>query len=258
MLTKEKTDEFELFERLKSGDKSARNEIIERNMGLVVSTALKFSKTYMVELEDLIQEGVIGLIIAIEKFDYTKGFKFSTFAVPYIKQKIQRYIWKQSKTVHVSAKDYLKLNKIYSLEQKYGDISVEDIAAKMGLKEDKAAELLTLKAPIISLNQSFVEDGVDLIDVIPDEQSESEISKEHEMKELKEKLEESFRILTEAERKVLKLRYGLEGPAMTQREIAENLKVSKQRIWQLEKTALRKLQRNRHVRKMLQDFLYEN
>ena len=255
MIVKEKTDEFELFERLKNGDKSARNEIIERNMGLVVSTALKFLKTYGAELEDLIQEGIIGLITAVERFDYTKGFKFSTFAVPYIKQKIQRYIWKQSKAVHVSAKTYSKLNKIYFLEEKYNNLTVENVVAEMGLDKNRALELLALRFPAVSLNQPLIENGEDLIDIIPDEQSE--ISKEYEERELKEKIEESFKALTEMEQKVIKMRYGLEGPIMTQRQIAEKLGVTKQRIWQIEKTAIKKLQNNRRIKKLLKDFLYD-
>lgn len=263
VLTKGKNIEFELFEKAKNGDKRARNEIVERNIGLAVSVAVKFAKSYGTELEDLIQEGFIGLLTAIDKFDYTKGYKFSTYAVYYIRQKIQKYIWKHSKTLRLSAGAYRKLNQIFAiqteLEQIDGKASLEEISNITGLKIEEVAELLNLKNPVISLNQpvqnDFQENEEELINLIPD--SEDEVDKELKQQELKHALEEALKTLPEREREIIKMRYGLTGKIMTLNEVASIYGITKQRAGQIEKRALRRLKSNKRVKKILTDFLEE-
>ncbi|HHY79155.1 MAG TPA: sigma-70 family RNA polymerase sigma factor [Thermoanaerobacter sp.] len=259
ILTKKQDDELELFKRLKNGDKSARNKIVEKNIGLAVNTALKYSRAYGIELEDLVQEGIIGLIEAAEKFDYTKGFKFSTFAVYYIKQKIHHYFQKYANQVSFSRTGYEKIKKIHSLEQYSENFSVEEIAEITGLKEEDVIAVLPLQNPLLSLNQSFAEDNTELSEAISDERSEEEIIKRYEMQELKKILKQALETLNESERKVLKLRFGLteDGVALNQRQISKILGVTKQRVWRIEKKALEKLQKNWRIKKVLKDFLYE-
>ncbi|MBE3578967.1 MAG: sigma-70 family RNA polymerase sigma factor [Caldanaerobacter subterraneus] len=261
VLTKEKTDEFELFERLRNGDKKARDEIVEKNIGLVVSIAANFSKAYGVELDDLIQEGFIGLLAAIEGFDHTKGYRFSTYAVFYIKQKIQRYIWGRSRTMHLPVKTYQKLNQVLSaqlkLEQVKGEAFPEEIAEETGMKTEEVVNLLSLKNPAVSLNQQLYEDdNTELIDVILDGQSENEIDRSYSLEELRKILKECLKALPEKERSVLEMRYGLNGTPMTLKQIAEILNISKQRAGQIEKRALQRLRNSRKVKNALLDFLY--
>lgn len=262
VLTKEKTDEFELFEKLRNGDKKAKDEIVERNIGLVISTAASFARFYGIESDDLIQEGFIGLLAAIEGFDHTRGYRFSTYAVPYIRQKIQRYIWGRSKTIHFPIKTYQKLNQISSaklkLEQVKGEVSPEEIADETGLTTDEVVNLLNLKNPAISLNQQLNEDyDTELLDIIPDKQSENEINKSYALEELKKVLKECLETLPERERSVLEMRYGLTGTPMTLKQIAEIFNVSKQRIREIEKRALKRLKDNKKVKNALLDFLHD-
>ncbi|MBT1278935.1 sigma-70 family RNA polymerase sigma factor [Thermoanaerobacter sp. CM-CNRG TB177] len=258
----EKSKEIELFERLKRGEKKAKDEIVERNRGLVISIAVNFSKTYGVELDDLIQEGFIGLLTAIEKFDYTKGYKFSTYAVPYIRQKIQRYIWERSKIIHFPIKTYQKLNQILSaqlrLEQIRGEVPLEEIVKETGIKIEEVVSLLNLKNSGVSLNQQLNEDyNTELLDIISDEQIENEIDRSYSLKELRKILKECLKALPDRERSVLEMRYGLNGEPMTLKEAAKKLNISKQRVGQIEKRALQRLRDNKKVKNALLDFLHK-
>ncbi|SFE02177.1 RNA polymerase primary sigma factor [Thermoanaerobacter thermohydrosulfuricus] len=261
VLTKEKISEFELFEKAKNGDERARNEIVERNIGLAVSVAVKFAKSYGTELEDLIQEGFIGLLTAIDKFDYTKGYKFSTYAVHYIRQRIQKYIRRYSKTLRLPANAYKKINQIFAaqaeLEQTDGEASIKEISDITGLKTGEVAELLKLRNPVISLNQPIQnhsqENEEELINLIPD--SEDEVDKELMQQELKHALEEALKTLPEKEQEIIKMRYGLTGKIMTLNEVAGIYGITKQRAGQIEKRALRRLKSDKRVKKILTDFL---
>ena len=262
VLTKEKTDEFELFERLRNGDKKARDEIVERNTGLVINIAVNFSKAYGVELDDLIQEGFIGLLAAIEGFDHTKGYRFSTYAVFFIKQKIQRYIWGRSRTIHLPIKTYQKLNQVLlaqlKLEQVKGETFPEEIAEETGMKTEEVVHLLNLKKPAVSLNRQLNEDyDTELLDIILDEQSKDEIDRSYTLEELRRVLRECLKTLPEKERSVLEMRYGLNGKPMTLKQIAKILNISKQRAGQIEKRALQRLRNNKKVKNALLDFLHD-
>lgn len=259
----EKNEEIELFKRLKRGDKKARGEILERNTGLVVNIALNFSRVYGIDMEDLVQEGLIGLLTAADRFDYTKGYKFSTYAVPYIKRNILRYVQKNMKAVSISVHAYRKVGRVSAaqlkLEQSRGEASLEEISRETGLPVNEVEVLISLREPVISLNQEIGEEAdIELLDVIPDEQSEEEIYREYFKEELKKALDESFKILSERERRVLEMRYGLNGlngKPLKLREIAEILNISTQRVRDIESSALGKLRNSYRAKKLLIDFL---
>jgi RNA polymerase primary sigma factor len=263
MLTKEKSDELELFKKLKSGDKKARDKIVEKNIGLVVNIAASFSRTYGIDFDDLLQEGFIGLLIAVDRFDYTKGYKFSTYAVPYIKRYIVQYVRKNIKLVHIPVRTYHKMAEVNSvqkeIERSKGEASLEEISDVVGLPVEKVAVLMNLKESMLSLNQKAGNEiDAELMEIIADEESEENIYREYFRTELRKALEESFGILTEKERKVLEMRYGLNGfggRPLKIREIAKMFNVSNQRIKNIETSALNKLRNSYKAKKLLADFL---
>jgi len=250
-------------------EKDEKEKIIEENKGLVISIAINFLKTYNIEFidfEDLIQEGIIGLLIAVDKFKPEKGYKLSTYAVPYIKRNIMRYVQKNSKSVNVSAHAYRKITKLNitqkSIEQSNKVVSLDEISEITGFSVSEVAFLMKLREPVISLNQDVKDEYgselSELIDIIIDKESEENIYRKYFEEELKKSLEESLKILTKKERMVLEMRYGLNGfngRTLKLKEIAEIFGVSFQRITNIENNALKKLRNSYKTRKLLMDFL---
>ncbi|MBP2070863.1 sigma-70 family RNA polymerase sigma factor [Thermoanaerobacterium butyriciformans] len=248
-------EEAELFKRLRNGDKSAKDILVEHNMRLVQKMASKLSKPGF-EFDDLVQEGLIGLLTAIDKYDYTRGYKFSTYSVWYIRQRIQRYMKNTSKSVRLPIHIQEKINKVlstmYDLEQKNGEKpTVKEIAVEMKLDENTVGKYLKLAESVASLNQ-YVDDekcDAELIDYLVDE--EVDIENETINEQLKQEIDKVLDILPERERLILELRFGIgtEEP-MTLEQIGNMLGLTRERIRQIEIKALKKLRRDKMCQKL--------
>ena len=252
-------EEIELSERMTNGDPDAKNRIIEANLRLVVSIAKKYSGRGMFFL-DLIQEGNMGLIKAVEKYDYSKGYKISTYATWWIKQSITRAIADQARTIRIpvhmveTIHRYSKISR-QLLQENGKEPTAEEIAERAGTTADKVREIMKIAQEPVSLETPVgEEEDSHLGDFIPDEDTPAPADAAS-FALLREQLAEVLHTLSPREEHVLELRYGLkDGHPRTLEEVGKEFDITRERIRQIEAKALRKL-RHPSRSKKLKDFL---
>ena len=252
-------EEIELAKRMEQGDEAAKQRLCEANLRMVVTIAKRYVGRGMLFL-DLIQEGNLGLIKAVDKFDWRKGYKFSTYATWWIRQAITRSIADQARTIRIPVHMVETINKLIRISrqllQEYGREPLpEEIAREMDISEDKVREIMKIAQEPVSLETPIgEEEDSHLGDFIPDDDAPAPAdAASHTL--LREELEDVLSTLTPREKKVLELRFGLvDGRNRTLEEVGKEFNVTRERIRQIEAKALRKL-RHPSRSKRLKDFL---
>ena len=242
-------EEIALAKRIEQADESARSELIQANLRLVVSVAAKY-QGHNVPLEDLIQEGNIGLMRAVNKFDYRRGFKFSTYAIWWIRQAIMRMLDNCSRSIRLPSYIVAKINKIDSTyahlsQDLQREPTVKELSESLELTDKQVEEILALNTEILSLELPLTDDksANSLGDLIEDSEANPELGSISDLIE-QDLVNSLLDKLKAREQEVIRMRFGLEdGEERTLREIGEKLNVTRERIRQLETEAIRRLQR---------------